>query len=137
VRVLPSPVITRLLRYYDPLRFPAWPPAHLAVGDPTSIPAGPPTLPEIPFLRGVPITVNRAGPLGGLLGANQPLVIDLNTKLAFAVPLKHFQMISGQVQVKNRCGRLQFVAVESGAVVFSHFLVSAFMEPKKGIFPSL
>ena len=31
MRVLPSPGITRLLRYYDPLRLPAWPPAHPGV----------------------------------------------------------------------------------------------------------
>jgi len=66
VRVLPSPGITRLRRYYDPLRFPAWPPAHLAFGDATPNQTGPPTLPEIPFQRAVPITpVNRVGASDG------------------------------------------------------------------------
>jgi hypothetical protein len=70
VRVLSSTGITRLLRYYDPLRLPAWPPTHLTFEDATHIQAGPPTLPEIPFQRAVPTTpVNRAGALDGFFPA--------------------------------------------------------------------
>ena len=62
VRALPSPGVTRLPRYYDPLRLPAGPPACLAWGPLPPAAAGPPTLPEIPFPRAVPNTpVNRAG----------------------------------------------------------------------------
>lgn len=66
VRVLPSPGITRLQRYYDPLRLPAWPPAHLAFEVATLSQTGPPTLPEIPFPRAVPTTsMNRTGASDG------------------------------------------------------------------------
>jgi hypothetical protein len=62
VRVLPSPGVTRLQRYYDPFRLPPVPPPRSVVEAATLAQDGSPPLPASPFRRAVPNTpADRTG----------------------------------------------------------------------------
>src|SRR3954468_16485444 len=62
VRVLPSPGVTRVQRYYDPVRSPSVPPPVSVVEAATLAQDGSPPLPASPFRRAVPTTpADRTG----------------------------------------------------------------------------
>jgi hypothetical protein len=62
VRILPSPGVTRLQRYYDPVRSPSVPPPVSVVEAATLAQDGSPPLPASPFRRAVPNTpADRTG----------------------------------------------------------------------------
>jgi len=108
VRVLPSPGITRLRRYYDPLRLPVWPPTSLAFEVATLRQTGPPTLPEIPFPRAVPSTpVNRAGAFDGFFPARAAFPV----MQAGRRPPHHFR---GLLRVHSRYGPQDCLTAHGG-----------------------